>query len=156
MCKCTLLERPSATRRPNATRPPPASVLPSTTRPPRASVLPSTTTLKTPSLAHTIWILLETGNNFKATCHKVSLNALSQLVAIALETSWMDRAPQMDMGRRLMETLREDKFAKKAPAHTERRGCYYTTIPLRFGIYNKVNRQWLAIRIISCPITQKL
>ena len=32
-----------------------------------------------------------------------------------------------------METLREDKFAKKAPAHTERRGCYYTTIPLRLS-----------------------
>eukprot|EP00494_Astrolonche_serrata_P001249 UN01255 len=41
----------------------------------------------------------------------------------------MDRAPQTDMERRLMEQLREDKFAKKAPAQPERRGCYYTTIP---------------------------
>uniref|UniRef100_A0A8R7QSG8 Uncharacterized protein n=1 Tax=Triticum urartu TaxID=4572 RepID=A0A8R7QSG8_TRIUA len=30
------------------------------------------------SLDNTIWILLETGNNFQATCDKVSLNALSQ------------------------------------------------------------------------------
>ncbi|VAH39934.1 unnamed protein product [Triticum turgidum subsp. durum] len=50
-------------------------------------------------------------------------------ITIALETSWMDRAPQTDMERRLMEQLREDKFAKKAPAQPERRGCYYTTIP---------------------------
>ena len=50
-------------------------------------------------------------------------------MAIALETSWMDRAPQTEMERRLMEQLREDKFAKKAPAQPERRGCYYTTIP---------------------------
>ena len=28
-----------------------------------------------------------------------------------------------------MEQLREDKFAKNAPAQPERRGCYYTTIP---------------------------
>ena len=28
------------------------------------------------SLDRTIWILLEIGNNFQATCHKVSLNAL--------------------------------------------------------------------------------
>uniref|UniRef100_M8BUL2 Protein AAR2 homolog n=1 Tax=Aegilops tauschii TaxID=37682 RepID=M8BUL2_AEGTA len=50
-------------------------------------------------------------------------------ITIALEASWMDRAPQTDMERRLMEQLREDKFAKKAPAQPERRGCYYTTIP---------------------------
>ena len=41
----------------------------------------------------------------------------------------MDRAPQTDMERRLMEQLREDKFSKKAPSQPERRGCYYTTIP---------------------------
>ena len=41
----------------------------------------------------------------------------------------MDRAPQTDMERRLMEQLREDKFAKNVPAQPERRGCYYTTIP---------------------------
>jgi A1 cistron-splicing factor AAR2 len=41
----------------------------------------------------------------------------------------MDRAPQTDMERRLMEQLREDKFAKISPAQPERRGCYYTTIP---------------------------
>ena len=50
-------------------------------------------------------------------------------ITIALETSWLDRDPQTDMERRLMEQLREDKFAKKAPAQPERRGCYYTTIP---------------------------
>jgi A1 cistron-splicing factor AAR2 len=50
-------------------------------------------------------------------------------ITIALETSWMDRAPQTDMERRLMGQLREDKFAKISPAQPERRGCYYTTIP---------------------------
>ncbi|XP_040252006.2 uncharacterized protein [Aegilops tauschii subsp. strangulata] len=39
------------------------------------------------SLNNTIWILLETGNNFQATCHKVSLNALSQLVE-KLQLHW--------------------------------------------------------------------
>jgi A1 cistron-splicing factor AAR2 len=41
----------------------------------------------------------------------------------------MDRVPQTDMERRLMEQIREDKFAKNTPAEPERRGCYYTTIP---------------------------
>ena len=41
----------------------------------------------------------------------------------------MDRAPQTDMERQLMEQLREDKFAKNAPAQPERRGCYYMSIP---------------------------
>ena len=50
-------------------------------------------------------------------------------ITIASETSWMDRAPQTDMERRLMEQLREDKFAKNVPAQPEWRGCYYTTIP---------------------------
>jgi A1 cistron-splicing factor AAR2 len=41
----------------------------------------------------------------------------------------MDKAPQSDMERRLMEQLRETKFAKNAPVQAERRGCYYTSIP---------------------------
>lgn len=41
----------------------------------------------------------------------------------------MDKSPQSDMERRLMEQLRESKFAKNAPVLSERRGCYYTSIP---------------------------
>jgi A1 cistron-splicing factor AAR2 len=41
----------------------------------------------------------------------------------------MDKAPQSDMERRLMEQLRESKFAKNVPVQSERRGCYYTSIP---------------------------
>jgi A1 cistron-splicing factor AAR2 len=51
------------------------------------------------------------------------------VITIALERSWMDRAPQTDMDRRLMEQIREDKFAKNAFAEPEQRGCYYTAIP---------------------------
>ncbi|PNT60535.1 hypothetical protein BRADI_5g01220v3 [Brachypodium distachyon] len=50
-------------------------------------------------------------------------------ITIAYETSWMDRAPQTDMEKRLMEQLREDKFAQNVSMQSERRGCYYTTIP---------------------------
>lgn len=41
----------------------------------------------------------------------------------------MDKAPQTDMERRLMDQLKDGKFAKNAPVQSERRGCYYTTIP---------------------------
>jgi A1 cistron-splicing factor AAR2 len=41
----------------------------------------------------------------------------------------MDKAPQSDMERRLMKQLRESKFAKNVPVQSERRGCYYTSIP---------------------------
>lgn len=41
----------------------------------------------------------------------------------------MDKAPQSDMERRLVEQLREGKFAKNAPVQSGRRGCYYTSIP---------------------------
>ncbi|XP_062225142.1 uncharacterized protein LOC133923877 [Phragmites australis] len=50
-------------------------------------------------------------------------------ITIAWESSWMDKAPQSDMERRLMEQLREDKFANNASVQSERRGCYYTSIP---------------------------
>jgi len=50
-------------------------------------------------------------------------------ITIALESSWMDKAPQSDMERCLMEQLRESKFTKTAPVQAERRGCYYTSIP---------------------------
>lgn len=50
-------------------------------------------------------------------------------ITIAWESSWMDKSPQSDMERRLMEQLRESKFAKNAPVLSERRGCYYTSIP---------------------------
>ncbi|WVZ83675.1 hypothetical protein U9M48_030800 [Paspalum notatum var. saurae] len=50
-------------------------------------------------------------------------------ITIAWESSWMDKAPQSDMERRLVEQLRESKFAKKSPVQSERRGCYYTSIP---------------------------
>ncbi|XP_062184689.1 uncharacterized protein LOC133888449 [Phragmites australis] len=50
-------------------------------------------------------------------------------VTIAWESSWMDKAPQSDTERCLMEQLREGKFAKNAHVQSERRGCYYTSIP---------------------------
>lgn len=50
-------------------------------------------------------------------------------ITIAWESSWLDKAPQTDKERLLMEQLREGKFAKNAPVQSERRGCYYTTIP---------------------------
>lgn len=50
-------------------------------------------------------------------------------ITIAWESSWMDKAPQSDMEKRLMEQLRESKFSKNAPVQSERRGCYYTSIP---------------------------
>lgn len=50
-------------------------------------------------------------------------------ITIAWESSWLDKAPQTDKERCLMEQLREGKFAKNAPVQSERRGCYYTTIP---------------------------
>lgn len=50
-------------------------------------------------------------------------------ISIAWESSWIDKAPQSDMERRLVEQLREGKFAKNVPVQSERRGCYYTTIP---------------------------
>uniref|UniRef100_K3YDR6 AAR2 C-terminal domain-containing protein n=1 Tax=Setaria italica TaxID=4555 RepID=K3YDR6_SETIT len=50
-------------------------------------------------------------------------------ITIAWESSWMDKAPQSDMERRLMEQLRESKFTKNVPVQSERRGCYYTSIP---------------------------
>jgi A1 cistron-splicing factor AAR2 len=40
----------------------------------------------------------------------------------------MDKAPQSDMEIRLMEQLRESKFAKNVSVQSERRGCYYTSI----------------------------
>ncbi|TVU07028.1 hypothetical protein EJB05_47067 [Eragrostis curvula] len=51
-------------------------------------------------------------------------------ISIAWESSWMDKSPQSDMERRLMEQLREGKFAKDAPVQSEKRGCYYTNIPV--------------------------
>ncbi|KAM0827677.1 hypothetical protein ACQ4PT_068026 [Festuca glaucescens] len=59
-------------------------------------------------------------------------------ITIALETSWMDRAPQTDMERRLMEQLRKEKFAKISPTQPERRGCYYTTIPASTSLLESV------------------
>lgn len=50
-------------------------------------------------------------------------------ITIAWESSWIDKAPQSDMERCLVEQLREGKFAKNAPVQSERRGCYYTSIP---------------------------
>ncbi|KAK3143152.1 hypothetical protein QOZ80_4BG0359110 [Eleusine coracana subsp. coracana] len=50
-------------------------------------------------------------------------------ITIAWESSWMDKAPQSDMERRLVEQLKQEKFAKNAPVQSERRGCYYTSIP---------------------------
>jgi A1 cistron-splicing factor AAR2 len=60
---------------------------------------------------------------------QISTESIGGEITIALEISWMDRVPQTDMERRLMEQIREDKFAKNTPAEPERRGCYYTTIP---------------------------
>uniref|UniRef100_A0A0E0KMF3 AAR2 splicing factor homolog n=1 Tax=Oryza punctata TaxID=4537 RepID=A0A0E0KMF3_ORYPU len=50
-------------------------------------------------------------------------------ITIAWESSWMDKAPQTDMERRLMDQLKDGKFPKNVPVQSERRGCYYTTIP---------------------------
>jgi hypothetical protein len=50
-------------------------------------------------------------------------------ITIARESSLMDKAPQSDMERRLVEQLGEGKFAKNAPVQSERRVCYYTSIP---------------------------
>ncbi|KAM0901477.1 hypothetical protein ACQ4PT_020011 [Festuca glaucescens] len=78
---------------------------------------------------------LDTFGDWKQLSSYLSQSVIERLepiggeITIALETSWMDRAPQTDMERRLMEQLREDKFAKISPAQPERRGCYYTTIP---------------------------
>ncbi|KAM3393488.1 hypothetical protein ACQJBY_014289 [Aegilops geniculata] len=78
---------------------------------------------------------LDSFGDWKQLSSYLSQNVIERLepiggeITIALETSWMDRAPQTEMERRLMEQLREDKFAKKAPTQPERRGCYYTTIP---------------------------
>ncbi|XP_015691653.1 protein AAR2 homolog isoform X2 [Oryza brachyantha] len=50
-------------------------------------------------------------------------------ITIALESSWIDRAPQTDLERRLMDQLKDGKFTKNAPVRSEWKGCYYTTIP---------------------------
>jgi A1 cistron-splicing factor AAR2 len=50
-------------------------------------------------------------------------------ITIARESSWMDKAPQSDMERCLVEQLGQGKFAKNAPVQSERRVCYYTSIP---------------------------
>uniref|UniRef100_A0A0A9B127 CePP protein n=1 Tax=Arundo donax TaxID=35708 RepID=A0A0A9B127_ARUDO len=42
------------------------------------------------SLDHTIWTLLETGNNFQHTCHRTSLNDLNQLEG-KLQLHWSHR-----------------------------------------------------------------
>lgn len=57
------------------------------------------------------------------------LEPLGGEITIAVESTWMDKSPQNDMERRLVEQLRESKFAKNAPVQSERRGCYYTIIP---------------------------
>ncbi|PUZ46154.1 hypothetical protein GQ55_7G027400 [Panicum hallii var. hallii] len=78
---------------------------------------------------------LDSYGDWKQLSSYLSQSAIERLepiggqITIALESSWMDKAPQSDMERRLMEQLRESKFAKNAPVQAERRGCYYTSIP---------------------------
>ncbi|PAN36983.1 hypothetical protein PAHAL_7G022900 [Panicum hallii] len=78
---------------------------------------------------------LDSYGDWKQLSSYLSQSAIERLepiggqITIALESSWMDKAPQSDMERRLMEQLRETKFAKNAPVQAERRGCYYTSIP---------------------------
>jgi len=78
---------------------------------------------------------LDSYGDWKQLSSYLSQSAIERLepiggeITIALESSWMDKAPQSDMERRLMEQLRESKFTKNAPVQAERRGCYYTSIP---------------------------
>ncbi|CAN6270898.1 unnamed protein product [Urochloa humidicola] len=78
---------------------------------------------------------LESYGDWKQLSNYLSQSAIERLepiggeITIAWEPSWMDKAPQSDMERRLMEQLRESKFAKNVPVQSERRGCYYTSIP---------------------------
>ena len=91
---------------------------------------------------HSLFFALIVGNSCIMTCLMKSINReetnyvwlihpepIGGEITIALESSWMDKAPQSDMERRLMEQLRESKFTKTAPVQAERRGCYYTSIP---------------------------
>ncbi|XP_066348471.1 uncharacterized protein [Miscanthus floridulus] len=78
---------------------------------------------------------LDSYGDWKQLSNYLSPNVIDRLepiggeITIAWESSWLDRAPQSDMERRLVEQLREVKFAKNAPVPSERRGCYYTSIP---------------------------
>ncbi|RCV32611.1 hypothetical protein SETIT_7G016900v2 [Setaria italica] len=78
---------------------------------------------------------LESYGDWKQLSNYLSQSTIERLepiggeITIAWESSWMDKAPQSDMERRLMEQLRESKFTKNVPVQSERRGCYYTSIP---------------------------
>ncbi|ONM18939.1 AAR2 protein family [Zea mays] len=78
---------------------------------------------------------LDSYGDWKQLSDYLSPNVIERLepiggeITIAWESSWMDKAPQSDMERRLVEQLREGKFAKNAPVQSGRRGCYYTSIP---------------------------
>ncbi|GJN12032.1 hypothetical protein PR202_ga30275 [Eleusine coracana subsp. coracana] len=78
---------------------------------------------------------LDSFGNWKQLSSFLSQSVIERLepiggeITIAWESSWMDKAPQSDMERRLVEQLKQEKFAKNAPVQSERRGCYYTSIP---------------------------
>ncbi|XP_073000009.1 uncharacterized protein [Typha latifolia] len=50
-------------------------------------------------------------------------------ITIMDEPGLMDTTPRTAMEKCLMEQLRESKFSKYAKKESQRRGCYYTTIP---------------------------
>uniref|UniRef100_A0A0D9W1Z9 AAR2 splicing factor homolog n=1 Tax=Leersia perrieri TaxID=77586 RepID=A0A0D9W1Z9_9ORYZ len=68
-------------------------------------------------------------------------------ITIAWESSWMDKAPQTDMERRLMDQLKDEKFTKNAAVQSERRGCYYTTIPASIKLSNTSGNELTALNL---------
>ncbi|WOL02859.1 hypothetical protein Cni_G11578 [Canna indica] len=50
-------------------------------------------------------------------------------ITIAFEPGLIDQVPRTAMEKRLMEQLRCNKFSKFATEASDRRGCYYTSIP---------------------------
>uniref|UniRef100_A0A0D9W1Z8 AAR2 splicing factor homolog n=1 Tax=Leersia perrieri TaxID=77586 RepID=A0A0D9W1Z8_9ORYZ len=77
-------------------------------------------------------------------------------ITIAWESSWMDKAPQTDMERRLMDQLKDEKFTKNAAVQSERRGCYYTTIPASIKLSNTSGNELTALNLDKTSLLESV
>uniref|UniRef100_A0A0D9XAW6 Uncharacterized protein n=1 Tax=Leersia perrieri TaxID=77586 RepID=A0A0D9XAW6_9ORYZ len=68
----------------------------------------------------------------------------------------MDKAPQTDMERRLMDQLKDGKFTKNAPVRSERRGCYYTTVPASIKLTNTSGNELTALNLDKTSLLESV
>lgn len=50
-------------------------------------------------------------------------------ISIVYESGLIDKTPRTSMEKRLVEQLRDSKFATSSAEKSQKRGCYYTDIP---------------------------